>query len=195
MKLKIKLLKFTKKAFRKLLDGWYFTMKPVAYIYIKLEDYKYKKLVDKCKNMSDEELIKRYVKYLIKYMIRYGKIEREFVIFTKRGNKYEDDEKRTILLAELRNVGWDCKDEYLRSWRYYNDKADLWWDYKDNDSQMAEANTKLIILLKSELDRLGVKTDYKDARLGEWRNKGETWDSYGNWLDKIDYQTSLHIYL
>ena len=77
----IKFIKAKKKVKDSLVELWYFTMKPLALVLIKSRDKKYKALVQKCKNMSDEELMKRFAKYLIKDMIRRRETKGEFIVF------------------------------------------------------------------------------------------------------------------
>ena len=55
---------------KKLLNGWYFCMKPLAYIITKIDNSKYKRKRIKLEQMSLEEVAKLYVKYTVKFMVK-----------------------------------------------------------------------------------------------------------------------------
>lgn len=146
----------------------------------------------KCQSISDEELMAKFAKYIVKCLINSEFVkEEEFMVFNKGAYRYNfDDDFEERILYRLRNISSSCKDEVLKSWHYHNKKANLY--YKDEDEEMLTYERKLNKLLKQELDKLGVSAEYIDVRKTRVK-KEDGYDFYGRWLDKIGYEKSLII--
>lgn len=191
---KVEMLKRKKKIKKKLRSAWYTLMEPLVSFLTKLSNKRYAKLKEKCQSISDEELMAKFAKYIIKYLINNSEYvkEEEFMVFNKGAYRYNFDDHHfeERILYRLRHISSSCKDEVLKSWHYHNKKAKLY--YKDEDEEMLTYERKLNKLLKQELDKLGVSAEYIDVR--KTRTKKEDGnDSYERWLDKIGYEKSLII--
>lgn len=173
--------------------AWYTSMKPLANLIAKREDKKYAKFKAKCKDITDEELMNKFAKYIVSYLIKFEYTEEEhFMVFNKGAYRYlthDDFEER--ILYRLRNIHHSHKDRVLKKWHYHNKKAKLY--YKDDSEEMLAYERKLNGLLKSELDKLGVYAEYENIREQYYPGKGDKYDFYGIWLDKIGYEKSLII--
>lgn len=189
---KVEMLKRKKKIKRKLRSAWYTLMKPLVNFLTKCSDKRYAKLKEKCQSISDEELMAKFAKHIVKYLINSEYVkEEEFMVFNKGAYRYNfDDDFEERILYRLRNISSSCKDEVLKSWHYHNKKANLY--YKDEDEEMLTYERKLNKLLKQELDKLGVSAEYIDVRKTRTK-KEDGYDFYGRWLDKIGYEKSLII--
>ena len=190
---KVEMLKRKKKIKRKLRSAWYTLMKPLVNFLTKRSNKRYAKLKEKCQRISDEELIAKFAKYIVNYLINNSEYvkEEEFMVFNKGAYRYNfSDHFEERILYRLRNISSSCKDKVLKRWHYYNKKAKLY--YKDEDEEMLNYERKLNKLLKQELDKLGVSAEYIDVR--KTRTKKEAGhDFYGRWLDEIGYEKSLII--
>ena len=189
---KVERLKRKKKIKKKLRSAWYTSMKPLANFLTKCSDKRYAKLKEKCQSISDEELMAKFAKYIVKYLINSEYVKKEeFMVFNKGAYRYGfDDDFEERILYRLRNISSLCKDEVLKSWCYHNKKAKLY--YKDEDEEMLTYERKLNKLLKQELDKLGVSAEYIDVRKTRIK-KEDGYSFYGRWLDKIGYEKSLII--
>lgn len=189
---KVEMLKRKKKIKKKLRSAWYTLMEPLVNFLTKCSDKRYAKLKEKCQNISDEELMAKFAKYIVKYLINSEYVkEEEFMVFKKGAYRYIfDDDFEERILYRLRNISSSCKDKVLKSWYYHNKKANLY--YKDEDEEMLAYERKLNKLLKQELDKLGVSAEYIDVRKTRTKKEGG-YDFYGRWLDKIGYEKSLII--
>ena len=190
---KVEMLKRKEKIKRKLRSAWYTLMKPLVNFLTKRSNKRYAKFKEKCQSISDEKLMVKFAKYIVKYLINNSEYvkEEEFMVFNKGAYRYNfDDHFEERILYRLRNISSSCKDEVLKSWHYHNKKAKLY--YKDEDEEMLTYERKLNKLLKQELDKLGVSAEYIDVRKTRTK-KEDGYDFYKRWLDKIGYEKSLII--
>lgn len=189
---KVEMLKRKKKIKKKLRSAWYTLMEPLVNFLTKCSDKRYAKLKEKCQSISDEELMAKFAKYIVKYLINSEYVkEEEFMVFNKGAYRYSfDDDFEERILYRLRNISSSCKDEVLKNWHCHNKKAKLY--YKDKDEEMLTYERKLNKLLKQELDKLGVSAEYIDVRKTRIK-KEDGYDFYGRWFDKIGYEKSLII--
>lgn len=126
--------------------------------------------------MGEEELMRRYAKHLIKYMINHDEKRKEFVYCDAIGAD-TDRRDENFILTELGDLH-RCKDEYL---------SHYWWDTRvitmESDELVAKEK-RLNDLLWKELEKIGVTTEYKEV---------EGWGEY--WRIRTKYVKSLVITL
>lgn len=177
---------FVNKSKKKVKEKWYKLMKPVAKIVQKNEDKKYNKKVKKIENMSDEELIKRYSRYLVKRLIsraKYDPIEKFMMVDTSL-QEYNKRVKSTIMY-QLRGIS--SSDEYLNDWYLYNEKANLYHDSRNK--KLIEYEKKLQHLLAKELEEADV-TIYYDYEEPESFSHPSV---RSNWYDRIGYTKTMFV--
>lgn len=131
----IKRYKQIKSIKEKLISGWYFCMKPLAYILVKYDNWYYKHKKKVLSNWTDKYVIKRYTKIFIKKLINSRYKEECFEIADYIS--YDDDDEQTILDA-IKNVHRDK----LSDWCYYT-------NYKNSVDRIEQ----LTNLFKQELEK------------------------------------------
>lgn len=189
----IKLIKFKISMKRKISSFLQITLKPLVILADHVNHRKYEKIKLKCKTISDEELMARFAKHLIKSMIKANNSwnkEKHFMLFNKGAFRYdthEDFEER--ILYQLKNIPYSCKDKILQSWHLHTDKRALISPFNDeNQLAMVEYERKLHKLLKAELEKLNINIEYIDIR----KEHGNVMLSfYKRWLDRIGYEKTL----
>lgn len=192
----LKWIKFTtaiKKGTWKILQT---LLTPLANLEMKMINKNYRRIGSKCEEITDDELMERFAKYIVKDLVknksRFNEYK-EFMIFNNGAYSYttnEDFEQR--ILYELHNISHSCKDKILKNWRYHARKAKLnyTFNYEDN-LKMIAYERKLNGILKQKLNDLGVYAEYEDIRERDYKNKATKYDFYGRWLNKIGYEKSL----
>lgn len=164
---------------------WYSAMSPLASLIEKVSSNNYEKRVKLCEEITDEELMKRFAKHTVEYLIRNPHHESErFVMFNNKSNSMYIEFHERILYG-LRNVR--SKDKILSDWYLHNDKAKLF--YKEDSEEMINYEKKLNKLLKLELEKLGAQAEY-EVHSGENFSKGYP-DLYDKWLKDIGYEKTL----
>ena len=98
----IKKLSDLKKTF---LNKWYFCMKPIAKLITKIDDKKSAKKYDRLANMTFEEVIRNYVKYTVKYMVKQKDATEIYYCCTKK-NGYSEYYEDNFILADLSRLGY-----------------------------------------------------------------------------------------
>lgn len=153
-----------------------FLFKPLFNHSEKTEDAKDERMKKYNQAMSDEELMQRLAKHIIKRMIRYnGKIT-TFACCESFGN-YEDRNNDDFIVYKLKNL-YQCKDIYLK--RYWADAHLL----SLKEAEVVERENQLLPILKNEFEKMGVTT-YCDI--------DATWDEY--WKRRTKYIHTLYINL
>lgn len=190
----IKMLKLKKKLNKSLRATWYTLMKPLANFLTKMSNKKHLKLKKECENISDEELMAKFAKYIVKDLIDCEYVRQKEFIVAHKYSIYDDDFEERIMY-QLRNIKSSCKDKILKNWYYHNKKARIYYYADDNGrKELIDYEIKLNTLLKQELDKLeGVHTEYVDVRkimviLADS-------DYYNEWLNQIGYEKSLIVRL
>lgn len=198
--MKLKWIKFTVAVKKNIWKATQTLLTPLAKLEMKMIDKRSLRLRKKCENITDNELMERYAKYIIKDLVRNkSKFDRykEFMVFTNGAYSFatnEDFEQRIIY--GLHNISHSCKDKILKNWHYHAIKAKLNYafNYEDN-LKMIVYERKLNLILKDKLNNLGVYAEYEDVREKDYKGKGAEYDFYGKWLNQIGYEKSLIVKL
>jgi len=188
----IKMMYAIKKAFLNIMQ---IIFTPLANLKIKISDRNYKKIKEKCKKITDEELMERYAKYIVKYLVRNkGKRYnyKEFIVFNNYAKQVTNEDFRKRILYRLDNISYSCKDKILKNWHYHAQKAKLNYEFNSEaHKDMINYEKKLNVILKQKLNELGVYAEYEDIRKKDYKNKNSKYDFYGDWLERIGYEKSL----
>lgn len=135
-RIKIKTLK------NKLIATWYFMMKPLACIAIKIDKHKHEKRKEKISKLADENAIRLYSKILVRRMIKYNDKQEEFVVAEWCDNEYD-------LQTIIDYIQSQRDNDLLRSWAYK-----LPWRDVDRTEKLTE-------LLRLELEKYdGIECKY-----------------------------------
>lgn len=155
---------------KKLLKGWYFCMKPLAYIITKIDNSKYKRKRIKLEQMSLEEVAKLYVKYIVKFMVkRKDPIEKYYCCTKKDGypEYYEDN----FILSDLSRFGYSrFSKTKLNHWYLYSlDYKSIGYSDESKDRWISLEN-KLRLLVENEFRRVGCNVKYinETEKLDDW---------------------------
>lgn len=179
---------------------------PLANLEMKIINNNSSRMKKKCQKITDDELMERFAKYIVKDLLKdRGRTNeyKEFMVFDKGAYKYAThDEFEERILYGLHNIAHSCKDKVLKNWKYHGEKAKLYYSFKDEDNlKMIVYEKELNFLLKEKLNALGIYAEYEDRRKdGHSWKVNEYWqvdkyDFYGKWLDKIGYEKSLIVRL
>lgn len=195
--MRLKWIKFTaalKKNAWKILQT---LLTPLAKLEMRIIDNNSHKIRAKCEKITDDELMERFAKYIVKDLIKNkSKFNeyKEFMLFHNGAYRYNThDEFEERILYSLHNIDHSCKDKILKRWHYYGEKAKLYYSFneKNNAKEMIAYERKLNSILKEKLNELGVYAEYEDIREKNYRGKGDKYDFYGRWLNRIGYEKSL----
>lgn len=154
----------------KILDVWYFCMKPLAKLIKHCEDKKYQRKCRELSNMSLEEVARSYVKYTVKYMAkRKDSIEKYYCCTKKEG--YSDYYEDCFILADLSRFEYSrFSKTKLHSWSYYNPEYKAIGYGEESKKRWIDLENKIRPLVEKEFIRVGCKVEYIDEsdKLDEW---------------------------
>ena len=161
-----KLHKFKKDS----LEKWYFCMKPLANVIMKVEDKKSTKKYNRLTNMTFEEVAKLYVKYTVKYMAKRKDSKELYYCCTKKDG-YSEYYEDNFILSDLSRFEYSrFTKTKLSSW-YYNNKECQSIGYGEGSKdKWIELENKLRKLVEIEFIRVGCKVEYIDDtdKLDKW---------------------------
>ncbi|MSA02225.1 hypothetical protein GKG47_09260 [Lactonifactor sp. BIOML-A3] len=166
----VKTSKHIHEAKKKIINGWYFCMKPLAFLIEKYEKSKSVKNRARLENMSLEEVARLYVKYTVKAMVKRKNSKEEYYCCTKK-NGYPEYYEDNFVLADLTTFGYSRFDKTkLRDWYCYA------LDYKaigygdGSKERWINLENRLRDLVGKEFLRVGCKVEYIDQsdKLDDW---------------------------
>ena len=154
----------------KMLDGWYFCMKPLAKLIEHCEDKKYRRKRRELSNMPLEEVARLYVKYTVKYMAKRKNPKEKYYCCTKKEG-YSDYYEDCFVLADLSRFEYSrFTKTMLGSWSYYNPEYKAIGYGEESKKRWIDLENKIRPLVEKEFIRVGCKVEHVDEsdKLDEW---------------------------
>lgn len=166
----VKTRKQIHKVKKKVISGWYFCMKPLAFLIKNHEKRKSAKHRAKLENMSLEEVARLYVKYTVKVMVKRKNSKEEYYCCTKKNgtSEYYED---YFILADLTTFGYSrFSQTKLRSWYCYAPEYRAIGYGEGSKERWISLENRLRNLVEKEFLRIGCKIEYIDQsdKLDDW---------------------------
>lgn len=165
-----KIIKWIYTVKKKMVNVWYFCMKPLAYLFKGYEERKYKTEVVYINHMPLEEVARLYVKYTVKYIAQRKDAKEKYYCCTKKDgySNYYDD---CFILGDLHTLDYSRFNKTkLKGW-YYSSPDCKGIGYGDGSKERwIDLENKLRILVEKEFIRVGCNVEFVDEsdRLDKW---------------------------
>lgn len=202
----IELMRFKLSIKNKMRSAWHTLTKPLARVFTKISDRSYIKLRNECMNLSDEKLMRKYARYIVKSLLREqdrnpdSNPQREYIVFNKGAYDYVvgeftgDFKQRILYDLQMILADSKCRDNALKHWYSFKQCEILYTNIKTYQENLIYYEKELNELLKKELDKLGVYAEYEYERNKKHMKNVEK-EHHDKWLDKIGYEKSLIVRL